>query len=361
MQGFVIFDHADVLRDGARATWRSGCAKGRLQYVEEVLDGIEHAPDAIAGLYRGENLGKRLIRHRQAVKQSVRCACDGSRPRPARGRRGARARRSRSAPRALASSDRPRSSADAVLGDHRIGQVARQGAQRFASSAGTMRDTPPLRAVDRRQIEQPAAGRRQGALRERRQAAGAGLDRAARALGIDLAEQVDLDRAVDRDEARNGARSRRTSWVCATSVSHNGSRRAAKSWKRRVAQDDAGRDARVAVQGAGAPTACAARAETMPPWIRSRRCDVRRRPSATGTAPMPNCSVSPSRTSARDVRADARFDLAAVGLGEVEQGRVALRRRGPAPRRARGSCHACAATRIEMGDAAARCATTRAA
>ena len=36
--------------------------EGQLQYVEEVLDGIEHAPDAIAGLYRGENLGKRLIR-----------------------------------------------------------------------------------------------------------------------------------------------------------------------------------------------------------------------------------------------------------------------------------------------------------
>jgi NADPH-dependent curcumin reductase CurA len=27
-----------------------------------VLDGIDHAPGAIAGLYRGDNLGKRLIR-----------------------------------------------------------------------------------------------------------------------------------------------------------------------------------------------------------------------------------------------------------------------------------------------------------
>jgi hypothetical protein len=27
-----------------------------------MLEGIEQAPDAIAGLYRGENLGKRLIR-----------------------------------------------------------------------------------------------------------------------------------------------------------------------------------------------------------------------------------------------------------------------------------------------------------
>jgi len=61
MLGFVIFDHPEhapvARRDLAR--W---LREGRLQYVEEVLDGIEHAPDAIAGLYRGENLGKRLIR-----------------------------------------------------------------------------------------------------------------------------------------------------------------------------------------------------------------------------------------------------------------------------------------------------------
>jgi NADPH-dependent curcumin reductase CurA len=37
---------------------------GRLRYREDILDGIEQAPDAIAGLYRGENLGKRLIRLR---------------------------------------------------------------------------------------------------------------------------------------------------------------------------------------------------------------------------------------------------------------------------------------------------------
>jgi len=34
----------------------------RIRYREDVLEGIEHAPGSIAGLYRGENLGKRLIR-----------------------------------------------------------------------------------------------------------------------------------------------------------------------------------------------------------------------------------------------------------------------------------------------------------
>ena len=39
-----------------------GIRAGKLRYREEILEGIEQAPDAIAGLYRGENLGKRLIR-----------------------------------------------------------------------------------------------------------------------------------------------------------------------------------------------------------------------------------------------------------------------------------------------------------
>jgi hypothetical protein len=35
---------------------------GRLAYREHVTDGIGTAPGAIAELYRGENVGKRLIR-----------------------------------------------------------------------------------------------------------------------------------------------------------------------------------------------------------------------------------------------------------------------------------------------------------
>jgi NADPH-dependent curcumin reductase CurA len=61
MQGFVIFDHADRY-PAARRDLAQWLREGKLVYLEEVLDGIAHAPDAIAGLYRGENLGKRLIR-----------------------------------------------------------------------------------------------------------------------------------------------------------------------------------------------------------------------------------------------------------------------------------------------------------
>lgn len=61
MQGFVIFDHPEHGEIARRdlAAWIRG---GQVRYVEDVLEGIEHAPDAIAGLYRGENMGKRLIR-----------------------------------------------------------------------------------------------------------------------------------------------------------------------------------------------------------------------------------------------------------------------------------------------------------
>lgn len=61
MQGFVIFDHREHY-PAARRDLAQWLRDGRLQYAEDVLEGLEHAPDAIAGLYRGENLGKRLIR-----------------------------------------------------------------------------------------------------------------------------------------------------------------------------------------------------------------------------------------------------------------------------------------------------------
>lgn len=61
IQGFVIFDWAHRYDEAVKqlASW---VRQGKLKYREEILDGLEAAPDAIAGLYRGENLGKRLIR-----------------------------------------------------------------------------------------------------------------------------------------------------------------------------------------------------------------------------------------------------------------------------------------------------------
>ena len=61
MEGFLFFDFEHRL-DEALDALTPLVRSGGLRYREEFLDGLEAAPDAIAGLYRGENLGKRLIR-----------------------------------------------------------------------------------------------------------------------------------------------------------------------------------------------------------------------------------------------------------------------------------------------------------
>jgi NADPH-dependent curcumin reductase len=61
MQGFVVFDHMDKYEASVTqlANW---VRSGQLCYREDILDGIEACPDALAGLYRGENKGKRIIK-----------------------------------------------------------------------------------------------------------------------------------------------------------------------------------------------------------------------------------------------------------------------------------------------------------
>ncbi len=61
MQGFVILDHRDHYA-AARKDLLQWVREGSIRYEEDILDGIEQAPGSIASLYRGENLGKRLIR-----------------------------------------------------------------------------------------------------------------------------------------------------------------------------------------------------------------------------------------------------------------------------------------------------------
>jgi NADPH-dependent curcumin reductase CurA len=58
--GFVIFDHVREFETAARTLidWHH---RGDLVIDEDISIGLETAPDSIAGLYRGENLGKRLI------------------------------------------------------------------------------------------------------------------------------------------------------------------------------------------------------------------------------------------------------------------------------------------------------------
>ena len=61
MQGFLVWDYEHRYEE-AVAKLAAWVREGELKYREEIIDGMAAAPDAIASLYRGENLGKRLIR-----------------------------------------------------------------------------------------------------------------------------------------------------------------------------------------------------------------------------------------------------------------------------------------------------------
>jgi NADPH-dependent curcumin reductase CurA len=61
LQGFIVRDHSDRFRDFASEVgpW---VRDGKIAYRETILDGIENVPAAFAGLFRGENIGKMLVR-----------------------------------------------------------------------------------------------------------------------------------------------------------------------------------------------------------------------------------------------------------------------------------------------------------
>jgi len=61
MQGFLVFDYMDRYAE-ALEKLTPLVRNGELRYREAILEGIDQAPDSIASLYRGDNLGKRLIR-----------------------------------------------------------------------------------------------------------------------------------------------------------------------------------------------------------------------------------------------------------------------------------------------------------
>ena len=61
MHGYLVLDYAARYAEALKelTPW---VREGRIRYREDILEGIEQAPGSIAGLYRGENLGRRLIR-----------------------------------------------------------------------------------------------------------------------------------------------------------------------------------------------------------------------------------------------------------------------------------------------------------
>lgn len=61
IRGFLVIDHIDMMPEFLRdmAAWTKA---GRMKWRETIVDGIENAPSAFIGLFKGENFGKMLVR-----------------------------------------------------------------------------------------------------------------------------------------------------------------------------------------------------------------------------------------------------------------------------------------------------------
>ncbi len=62
LRGFIIFQDFGHLYPDFAAAMGDWLAAGKIQYREDMVDGLEAAPQAFIGLLRGENFGKRVIR-----------------------------------------------------------------------------------------------------------------------------------------------------------------------------------------------------------------------------------------------------------------------------------------------------------
>jgi NADPH-dependent curcumin reductase CurA len=61
MRGFVVYEFLGMMPEFRRemTTWLE---TGKLKFKETILEGIENAPVALAGLFTGLNTGKMLVR-----------------------------------------------------------------------------------------------------------------------------------------------------------------------------------------------------------------------------------------------------------------------------------------------------------
>ena len=61
LQGFIVSDHTDRVAD-FYADMRQWINEGQIKWEETIVEGLENAPKAFAGLFRGENMGKMIVK-----------------------------------------------------------------------------------------------------------------------------------------------------------------------------------------------------------------------------------------------------------------------------------------------------------
>ena len=61
MQGFIVSNYSDRFEEAAKdlAQW---VKEDKLTYKETIIEGFDHIPDAFLGLFKGENVGKQLVK-----------------------------------------------------------------------------------------------------------------------------------------------------------------------------------------------------------------------------------------------------------------------------------------------------------
>ncbi|KAK0593241.1 hypothetical protein LWI29_033374 [Acer saccharum] len=61
IQGFLAADHMNVYQDFLQKT-SDQLSTGKIQALEDISDGVESIPSAFVGLFRGDNIGKKIVR-----------------------------------------------------------------------------------------------------------------------------------------------------------------------------------------------------------------------------------------------------------------------------------------------------------
>jgi len=62
MQGFIILDHYGERFDSFRREMAAWIAQGQVRLREDIVDGLQNAPEALRRVLQGHNFGKTVVR-----------------------------------------------------------------------------------------------------------------------------------------------------------------------------------------------------------------------------------------------------------------------------------------------------------